>query len=138
MGYLIGGPNGAIIALLVAAATNLFAYWHSDRMVLSMYGAHEVDARTAPDLHHLVAELAGRAGHRAYVHRQSALGARHGQPVRHRSVDGEPDRGVATTGRTIQHCGCCADPAPRPGVFRHAAWPVGRSGASRSVGLMHS
>ncbi len=51
----------AVIALVVAAAMNLFTYWNSDRMVLSMYGAHEVDARTAPDLVRLVAELAGRA-----------------------------------------------------------------------------
>ncbi|MEO6946647.1 MAG: zinc metalloprotease HtpX [Nitrobacter sp.] len=62
VGYLIGGAGGAMIALVVAAATNVFAYWNSDRMVLSMYGAHEVDAGTAPDLHRLVAELAGRAG----------------------------------------------------------------------------
>ena len=62
VGYLIGGGSGAMIALLIAAATNLFAYWNSDRMVLSMYGAHEVDARTAPDLHRLVQELAGRGG----------------------------------------------------------------------------
>ena len=39
---------------------NLFAYWNSDRMVLSMYGAHEVDARSAPELVSLVATLAGR------------------------------------------------------------------------------
>ena len=51
-----------MIALVIAAATNLFAYWNSDRMVLSMYGAHEVDRQTAPDLYNLVAELAGRAG----------------------------------------------------------------------------
>jgi heat shock protein HtpX len=62
VGYLIGGAGGATIALVIAAATNLFAYWNSDRMVLSMYGAHEVDARTAPDLTRLVADLAGRAG----------------------------------------------------------------------------
>ncbi|MGB3867168.1 MAG: zinc metalloprotease HtpX, partial [Xanthobacteraceae bacterium] len=62
VGYLIGGGSGAMIALVIAAATNLFAYWNSDRMVLSMYGAHEVDARTAPDLHRMVAELASRAG----------------------------------------------------------------------------
>ena len=62
VGYLIGGASGALIALVVAAATNLFAYWNSDRMVLSMYGAHEVDQRTAPDLFNLVADLAGRAG----------------------------------------------------------------------------
>jgi heat shock protein HtpX len=62
VGYLIGGAGGAMIALVIAAATNLFAYWNSDRMVLSMYGAHEVDRHTAPDLVRLVAELAGRAG----------------------------------------------------------------------------
>jgi heat shock protein HtpX len=62
VGYLIGGASGAVIALLIAAATNLFAYWNSDRMVLSMYGAHEVDRSTAPELVDLVGELAGRAG----------------------------------------------------------------------------
>jgi heat shock protein HtpX len=62
VGYLIGGASGAMIALVVAAATNLFTYWNSDRMVLSSYGAHEVDASTAPELFNLVAELAGRAG----------------------------------------------------------------------------
>jgi len=61
VGYLIGGASGATIALVVAAAMNLFAYWNSDRMVLSMYGAHEVDQRTAPELVGLVAELAARA-----------------------------------------------------------------------------
>jgi heat shock protein HtpX len=62
VGFLIGGKGGAMIALVVAAAMNLFTYWNSDRMVLSMYGAHEVDRSRAPDLHQLVAELAGRAG----------------------------------------------------------------------------
>ena len=62
VGYLIGGASGAMIALVIAAATNLFAYWNSDRMVLSMYGAHEVDQHTAPELVSMVAALAGRAG----------------------------------------------------------------------------
>ena len=48
VGYLIGGTGGAMIALLIAAATNLFAYWNSDRMVLSIYGAHEVDRHARP------------------------------------------------------------------------------------------
>jgi heat shock protein HtpX len=61
-GYLIGGSGGAMIALLVAAGMNLFTYWNSDRMVLSMTGAQEIDARAAPDLYRLVQELAGRAG----------------------------------------------------------------------------
>src|SRR5262245_27220318 len=62
IGFLIGGQTGALIALVIAAGMNLFSYWNSDRMVLSMYGAQEVDARTAPDLYRLVQELAGRAG----------------------------------------------------------------------------
>jgi heat shock protein HtpX len=62
VGYLIGGASGALIALVIAAATNLFTYWNSDRAVLSMYGAHEVDRQSAPELVGLVAELAGRAG----------------------------------------------------------------------------
>src|SRR5215510_1468271 len=62
VGYLIGGPTGALIALVFAAAMNLFSYWNSDKLVLSMHGAQEVDANTAPELVHLVGELAGRAG----------------------------------------------------------------------------
>jgi heat shock protein HtpX len=50
-----------MIALVIAAATNLFTWWNSGRMVLSMYGAHEVDRNSAPDLYNLVAELAANA-----------------------------------------------------------------------------
>jgi heat shock protein HtpX len=62
IGFLIGGQSGMIIALVVAAAMNLFAYWNSDKMVLSMYGAREVDERSAPELVSLVRQLAGAAG----------------------------------------------------------------------------
>ncbi|MCW5695058.1 MAG: zinc metalloprotease HtpX [Pseudolabrys sp.] len=61
VGFLIGGAGGAMIALVVAAGMNLFAYWNSDKMVLSMHGAQEVDPRSAPDLYAMVAELARRA-----------------------------------------------------------------------------
>jgi heat shock protein HtpX len=61
VGYLIGGATGAMIALLFAAGTNLFAYWNSDRMVLSMHGAIPVDPNSAPDLYRMVADLAARA-----------------------------------------------------------------------------
>jgi len=62
IGYLIGGQSGLLIALVIAAATNLFSYWNSDKIVLRMQDAHEVDERTAPDLVRLVRELAQRAG----------------------------------------------------------------------------
>jgi heat shock protein HtpX len=62
VGYLVGGGSGALIALLFAGGMNLFSYWNSDRIVLAMHGAQEVDAATAPDLHRLVGELARNAG----------------------------------------------------------------------------
>jgi len=62
IGLLIGGEAGMLIALALAAGMNLFAYWNSDRMVLSMYGAREVDAQTAPEFYGLVQQLAQRAG----------------------------------------------------------------------------
>jgi heat shock protein HtpX len=62
IGYLIGGQAGMVIALLVAGGMNLFAYWNSDKMVLRMFGAREVDARSAPELYALVGQLASAAG----------------------------------------------------------------------------
>jgi heat shock protein HtpX len=62
VGYLIGGGSGALIALIIAAGTNLFSYWNADKLVLSMHGAQEVDERSAPELVAIVRELAQRAG----------------------------------------------------------------------------
>ena len=61
VGFLLGGWSGAVIALIIAAAMNVFTYWNSDRLVLSMHGAQEVDERTAPEFVHVVSELASRA-----------------------------------------------------------------------------
>jgi Zn-dependent protease with chaperone function len=49
VGYLIGGPEGMVIAFAIAVAMNLFSYWRSDGLVLTMHGAQEVDERTAPE-----------------------------------------------------------------------------------------
>src|SRR5579872_4343820 len=62
VGYLVGGPAGMAIAFLFAAGTNLFAYWNSDRVLLSMYGARPVDEASAPALVHIVMRLAAKAG----------------------------------------------------------------------------
>jgi heat shock protein HtpX len=62
VGYLIGGSGGMAIAFLIAAGMNLFSYWNADKMVLRAYNAVEVDARTAPEFHRIVSELARRAG----------------------------------------------------------------------------
>jgi len=61
VGYLIGGESGMMIAFLLALAMNAFTYWNADKIVLSMYNAREVDARSAPDLYGIVAQLADRA-----------------------------------------------------------------------------
>jgi heat shock protein HtpX len=60
--FMLGGPVGMLIALVIAVGLNVFAYWNSDRMMLSMYGATEVDARSAPGLYDTVEQLADLAG----------------------------------------------------------------------------
>lgn len=62
IGFMLGGEAGMLIAFAFAAATNLFAYWNSDKMVLSMQGAVPVEPARAPDLHRMVETLAARAG----------------------------------------------------------------------------
>jgi heat shock protein HtpX len=61
IGYLIGGEGGMLVAFGLAVALNFFAYWNSDRLVLSMYGAQEVDRNSAPGFYGIVAQLAERA-----------------------------------------------------------------------------
>ena len=60
-GSLFGGSQGALIALGVAVAMNVGAYWFSDRLVLRMYRAREVSEADAPQLHRMVADLVQRA-----------------------------------------------------------------------------
>jgi heat shock protein HtpX len=62
VGFLIGGEGGMLIAFLVAAGMNFFAYWGADKMVLSMHGAQQVDESSAPEYYGIVKELAQRAG----------------------------------------------------------------------------
>ncbi|MCK6419502.1 MAG: zinc metalloprotease HtpX [Aquabacterium sp.] len=62
IGQMLGGTSGMWLALVVAVAMNFFSYWFSDRIVLRMYNAQEVDERTAPQFVRMVRELAGRAG----------------------------------------------------------------------------
>ncbi|MEE4210434.1 MAG: hypothetical protein V2I43_14365, partial [Parvularcula sp.] len=42
VGMLIGGRGGLLLALGFAAASNLFAYWNADKIVLRMYRAREI------------------------------------------------------------------------------------------------
>ncbi len=66
IGFMVGGSTGMIIAFVVAAGMNVFAWWNSDKIVLRMQGAQEVPMDTGnPMLRAFrqdVARLAERAG----------------------------------------------------------------------------
>ena len=62
LGGVIGGKGGAMLMFVISLAMNFFSYWFSDSIVLRMYGARPLTEREAPELYHLVADLAARAG----------------------------------------------------------------------------
>ena len=62
VGQLLGGRQGMIIALFLAAGMNFFSYWYSDKLVLKMYRASEVTPNQAPELYEMVQRLTQPAG----------------------------------------------------------------------------
>lgn len=62
IGGALGGRNGALIALVFAGVMNFVSYWWSDKIVLRMYKAQPVTEQDSPELYHVVADLAQRAG----------------------------------------------------------------------------
>jgi len=61
IGGLIGGRGGVFVAFILATVMNLGSYWFSDKLILRMYKAQEVSESEAPDLYHLVKNLAMKA-----------------------------------------------------------------------------
>jgi heat shock protein HtpX len=62
IGQALGGSQGLVLALVMAAAMNIGSWWFSDRIVLRMYGARELSQADAPELYSIVHELALSAG----------------------------------------------------------------------------
>ena len=62
VGGMIGGERGMLMALVLGGGMNLFSYWFSDKMVLRMYNAQEVDESSSPYLHGMVRDLSQKAG----------------------------------------------------------------------------
>jgi heat shock protein HtpX len=91
VGALVGGQVGMLIAFVLAAGMNLFAYWNSDRMLLSMYGARQVDAASAPELFSLVARLAEAAK----------------LPMPKVFISDNPQPNAFATGRNPEHAAVC-------------------------------
>jgi heat shock protein HtpX len=61
MGALLGGQGGMVVAFVVALVMNLFTLWKSDRMILKLHGAKEVDANSGGQFYAIIRELAERA-----------------------------------------------------------------------------
>ena len=61
IGSVIGGQNGATMALVMAGVMNIGAYWFSDKIVLAMYRARQVTEKEVPELYSVVRELTMRA-----------------------------------------------------------------------------
>jgi len=91
VGALIGGGPGMAIAFVFAAGMNLFAYWNSDKVLLSMYGARQVDAASAPDLYQIVERLAARAN----------------LPMPKVYITENPQPNAFATGRSPEHAAVC-------------------------------
>jgi len=58
LGYTLGGRGGAILALVIAGAMNLFSLWNSDKIVLRMHNARQIDATIHSEFYNLVQKLA--------------------------------------------------------------------------------
>lgn len=91
VGALVGGGTGMLIAFGMAAAMNIFAYWNSDKVLLSMYGAKQVDAQSAPDLYRMVERLAGNAK----------------MPMPKVYITENPQPNAFATGRDPEHAAVC-------------------------------
>ncbi len=61
IGLAVGGQAGMLIALAIAAAMNIFAYWNSDKMVLAMYKAQPIERAQNPQLFAMIEHLAQAA-----------------------------------------------------------------------------
>jgi len=62
IGNYFGGQSGMLIALAFAGVMNFYAYYFSDKMVLSRYNAIEVDRYHASGLFEIVQRLTSKAG----------------------------------------------------------------------------
>ena len=61
VGNLIAGKSGMILAFIAAVGMNFYAYYNSDKHILSSYNALPVTPNEAPELYEVVANLARKA-----------------------------------------------------------------------------
>lgn len=92
VGYLVGGQGGMMFAFVLAVGMNFLAYWNADKLVLSMYGAREVNEASAPKLVRIVRELAAKAD----------------LPMPKVYIADNPQPNAFATGRNPEHAAVCA------------------------------
>jgi heat shock protein HtpX len=96
IGYMVGGTPGMLIALAIAGAMNLFAYWNADKMVLRHFRATPADPNY-PD-----------PRVRAYVQDTLSLAARAGLPPPKVYIIDNPQPNAFATGRDPQNAAVAA------------------------------
>ena len=96
LGYLIGGPTGMLIALVIAGGMNLFSYWNADKIVLKMYRAQPVDG-THPN-----------AVVRTYVADVEQMARDAGLPRPAIAIIPNDQPNAFATGRNPEHAAVCA------------------------------
>ena len=62
IGEYLGGQNGLIIALVVAAVMNFVSYFYSDKIALAMYRAQPVTREQLPRVYNIVERMTQRVG----------------------------------------------------------------------------
>lgn len=90
VGKTVGGMNGMVMAFAIALVINGLTYWFSDRIVLMMHRAQELQPGEAPQVHRMVGRLCARANlpkPRLYVIPDEGLNAfATGRDPRHAAV----------------------------------------------------
>ncbi|MBM3785039.1 MAG: protease HtpX [Acidobacteria bacterium] len=61
-GQAMGGKGGMMIAMAMAVIMNVGSFWFSDKIVLSMHGAREINRADAPEIFSMVERLVQKAG----------------------------------------------------------------------------
>lgn len=61
IGYQLGGNTGMTIAFVFSLIMNFGSYWFSDKIVLKMYRAKEVNRESAPKFYDMIERLARQA-----------------------------------------------------------------------------
>src|SRR5256886_4420344 len=62
IGRVFGGPNGMLLALVVAAVLNFVSYFFSDKLALAMYRAQPVTREELPRAYQIVERLTQKIG----------------------------------------------------------------------------